>query len=390
VTEREQRSYEVVDTRMHRDSSRPPSRGTPLIAMCLALLSTACTDGPLGPERDPIEDLPHDLAAVLFTASGRPTSPYVLLEIQNSPGFRGFVAVDGQGRPVWYFRTVGGPLGATQRANGNFVFLDSSRGLVEVTAAGHVIHELRQEPRPGRFVHHDVAATPQNTILFIAEDARPWPDTLVTGDAVWEWLPETGETWRRWSSFDELVPELDRGPRSRATDWVHANSVSIGPTGRILVSSPFLNQVLGIAPDFGSLEWRLGGVRATISVDDAFSGQHTAAEVSPGHVLVFDNGFERVEERYSRAVEYEIIGTTARNVWEWRPPRDNWSTLISSARRLPNGNTLIGFGLRANANLGSTGPIEVYEVSPAGDILWHLVLDGAVRSMYRATPLWEF
>jgi hypothetical protein len=361
-----------------------------ILLVCLAVFGTTCTDGPLGPARDPIADVPYDLAAVDFTAVGRPTSPYILLEIRDPQGFRGFVAVDGEGRPVWYFRTVGGPLGATRRDNGNFVLLDSERGLVEVTAAGHVVHELRQAPRPGRFAHHDVAATMRNSVLFIAEDARPWPDTLVTGDAIWEWVPETGEVARRWSSFDQLVPEVDRGARSRTTDWVHANSLSIGPSGRILVSSPFLNQVLAVAPDYGSLEWRLGGVGATILVDDPFSGQHTAAEVSPGRVLLFDNGFERTVERYSRAVEYEITGPTARKVWEWRPPRDNWSRLLSSARRLPNGNTLVGFGLLASTTLGSTGPIEVYEVTPAGDIVWHLVLDGAVQSMYRATPLWEF
>lgn len=358
--------------------------------LCLAGLLAACTDGPLEPARSPLGDVPHDLAAVEFDAEGSLSSPYVLLEIRQPGGFNGYVAVDGGGRPVWYFRTFGGPLGATRRANGNFVFLDSSRGLLEVAPGGNVVHELRQATRPGRFVHHDVAVTSRNTVLFIAEDARPWPDTLVTGDAVWEWTPETGEAVSRWSSFDQLVPELDRGPRSRTTDWIHANSVSIGPTGRIIVSSPFLNQVLGIAPDFATLDWRLGGVRATHPVDDPFSGQHTAAEVAPNRVLLFDNGFERTTERYSRAVEYILTDSSANKVWEWRPPSDNWSGLISSARRLPNGNTLVGFGLGTDTTQGWTGPIEVYEVTSSGRIGWHLVIRGAVASMYRATPLWEF
>ena len=81
---------------------------------------------------------------------------------------------------------------------------------------------------------------------------------------------------------------------------------------------------------------------------------------------------------------------TAQKVWEWRPPTDNWSGLISSARRLPNGNTLVAFGLQANATAGWTGPIEVFEVTEAGEVAWHLVISGAVQSMYRATPLWEF
>jgi hypothetical protein len=355
-----------------------------------AVLLTACTEGPFAPARDPLPSLPDDLAAVVFTAEGTLSTPYVLLEIRHSAGFRGFVVVDGQGAPVWYFRTIGGPLGATRRRNGNFVFLDNERGIVEVSPDGEVVRELPQEARPGRFIHHDVVATTRNTVLFIAEDARPWPDTLVTGDAVWEWYPERGTAFQRWSSFDELVPELDRGPRSVANDWIHANSLSVGPAGNVLVSSPFLNQVIGIEPDFGALAWRLGGIRATLPVDDPFSGQHTATEVAPGRVLIFDNGFERTAERYSRAVEYQLRANDAVKVWEWRPERDNWSGLISSARRMRNGNTLVGFGLPAVPTFGSTGPIEVYEVTTSGEVVWHLEIGGLVQSMYRATPLSEF
>ena len=300
------------------------------------------------------------------------------------------MAIDGAGRPVWYFRTVGSPLGSTRRANGNFVLLDTERGLVEVGPDGAVVREVPQQPRPGRFIHHDVSATPENTLLFIAEDARLVADTLVTGDAVWEWAPESGAITRIWSAFDHLDPELDRGERSRPDDWVHANSVSVGASGAILVSLHFLDQVVAIDRRGADLLWRLGGVRATITVDDPFSGQHTAAEVDPGRVLLFDNGFARTAERFSRAVEYSLSASTARPAWEWRPERDNWARVISSARRTATGNTIVGFGLTANEGLGTTGPIEVYEVTPAGRVRWHLVVGGLVRTMYRATPLEEF
>lgn len=356
----------------------------------VGVLLAACDDAPLAPELPPLTELPADLAAVTFTAEGRPTAPYALLEIRHDEGFRGFVAVNREGLPVWFFRTVGSPSGATRRANGNFVFVDSERGLVEVTGGGEIVREVAQQAPPGRFIHHDVTATPEGTVLFLARDTRPWPDTLVAGEAVWEWAPETGVLEKRWSAFDHLVPEVDRGPRSRSSDWLHANSVSVGPRGNVLVSLHFLNQVLSIERGFEELEWRLGGVGATVRVDDPFSGQHTAAEVRPNRVLVFDNGFERGEERYSRAVEYELEpGGTARNVWQWRPERDNWARVISSARRLPSGNTLVGFGLRERPELGSTGPIEVYEVTEAGEVVWHLRVDGLVSSMYRATPVFE-
>ena len=355
-----------------------------------AILSAGCSDSILAPERGPLLELPQDLGQVTFVTEGRPSSPYVLLEIRHEDGFRGFVAIDRVGRPVWYFRTIGSPAGATRRANGNFVFLDNERGLVEVTVDGDVVSELPQQARPGRFVHHDVYATPEDKVIFIAEDARPFPDTLVTGDAVWEWTPESGEAVMLWSTHDHFDPEVDRGERSLTTDWVHANSVSVGASGAIILSMHFLDQVVAIQPDHATLRWRLGGVGATVQVEDPFSGQHTAAELQPNRVLVFDNGFSREQERYSRAAEYVIEGNAARLDWEWRRDRDNWARVISSARRLPNGNTMVGFGLRQNAQLGSTGPIEAYEVTRQGVVVWHLTVDGLVSSMYRATPLFAF
>src|SRR5688572_15403666 len=170
-----------------------PGRLSVLLALLAGLpLAAACGDSPAEPRLRPPIEPPPDLAAVTFTATGRPTAPYVLLEIRHDSGFQGFVAVDGHGRPVWFFRTEGGPVGATRRANGNFVFLDRARGLLEVTIEGQVVRELSQQQRPGRFIHHDVVATPQNTILFIAEDVQLWRGEPLTGEAIWEWQPESG------------------------------------------------------------------------------------------------------------------------------------------------------------------------------------------------------
>jgi hypothetical protein len=359
------------------------------IALAASALIVACDDSPVAPEHSPLTDVPADLAAVKFLAVGRPTAPYTMLEIRHADGFRGYVIVNSVGAPVWFFRTLGSPGGATRRENGNFVVIDTDRGLVEVDAQGSIVRVLAQESRPGRFIHHDVITTTRNTLFFIAEDVQSPRGAPITGDAVWEWNPETGETIKRWSTFDHLDPALDWGARSRPTDWVHANSLSIGPRGNVLMSMHFLDQVISIGADYRSVEWRLGGVRATIAVDDAFSGQHTAAEIAHGRVLLFDNGFARTE-RYSRAAEYELSQSSARKVWEWRPARDNWARVISSARRLPNGNTLVGFGTQQDTTLGATGPIEVYEVDTFGRVQWYLTLGGKVSSNYRATPLFDF
>ncbi len=364
-----------------------------VILIAAASILGSCNSNPTSivvQPRLPLTNLPADLAAVNFKTEGFPSAQYTVLELSQAGGFNGFVMVNGEGKPVWFFRTKAGTGGFTRRANGNFVFLDGGGGLIEVTAIGDTVRVLPQEAVPGRHMHHDVITTPQNTILFIADDWQTWKDSLMNGAALWEWNPESGSLVKRWSSFDHLNPDLDWGSRSVRTDWLHPNSVRFGPRGNIVLSLHFLNQVISITSDFKSLEWRLGGVRATIPVSDPFSGQHSVQEIETGHVLMFDNGFERTVERYSRALELEIVGDSCRIVWQWRPEKDNWGVVIGSARRLPNGNTMVCFGLPNNPALGSTGPIEVYEVASSGQIVWHIVVSGAVSSMYRATPLYGF
>jgi hypothetical protein len=361
-----------------------------VLAIVCPLIPSAC-DSPVDPVplHAPLAEMPADLAAIGFAAQGRPSAPYTMLEIRQVGGFSGFVIVNGTGQPVWFFR-ANNPFSFTQRSNGNFVLLDVDRGLLEVSVHGQIVRELPQEPRPGRRAHHDITATPRNTILLIAEDWRMWRDTLLNGEAIWEWSPESGAVEKRWSALAQIDPATDWGPLSVRSNWLHANAISRGPRGNTLLSLRARDQVISIAPDFQSIDWKLGGAPATLPVDDPFSGQHTAAEIANGRVLLFDNGFARSNERYSRAAEYEITGQRARKVWEWRPAQDNWARLMSSARRLPNGNTLIGFGRARNQQEGSTGPIEVFEVTRSGAVVWHLTVGETVNSIYRATPLFRF
>jgi hypothetical protein len=330
------------------------------------------------------DDLPPDLAQVGLAVAGVPSVPLVLVHLFQPDGFKGYAVTDAVGEVVWYWRTEDFPFGMTRRENGNFVFMDKQRGLVEVDPLGSVVHELAQDAMQ-REMHHDVIATPANTLLFIAFDTREVEGTLVKGEAIWEWWPETDDVVKRWTSWDHMSVTADRGPRF-GTEWMHANALGIGPRGNVLLSVHYWNQVVSIAPGWRDIEWRLGGVNATIAVpeDEQFSGQHTAREVAPGRVVLFDNRVERGD--YSRAVEFELMGDRGEKRWEWSATPPNFASAVSSARRLPNGNTLVGFGM-SEGTVGSSGPTEVFEVTPDGDVVWHLVLSD-VWIMYRAEPLW--
>ncbi len=335
--------------------------------------------------------LPDDLAQVQFTASGAPTEPLAMLEVNGH--FRGLVAVDGAGRPVWWFRTQGSPQGVARRANGNFVLDDNRSALVEITPGGDVVHTLPLSGGGpvGGWSHHDVLVTPANTVLFLAQDTRAVGDSTLTGDAIWEWNPESGALARRFSTFDAFDPSLDVGTHSIRTDWLHANSLAYGDHGNVILSLNWIDQVVSIAPDFASLEWRLGGRGSTIAVDaDAsFQGQHTAQLLPNGHVLMFDDERDRgAALGYSRALELSLEGGKARRVWSYRATPDIYTPYMGSARRLPNGNSLVHFSMPAGMS-GATGPVSTQEVTPGGTVVWRLVATnlGGVGAIYRATPM---
>ncbi len=331
------------------------------------------------------DTLPDDLEAVRLTSTGASTAQLVMLELRI-PTFQGFVAVDAIGRVVWYHRTGGSSWGWTRRANGNFVFLDTRDGLTEVTPTGDVVANLTRAG--GEVIHHDVIATPDNTLYFmtrhsqVADDGKTW-----VGERIWEWNPDSGDLEIRWNAFDFFSPVTDAGPLSKLSDWLHANSLNIGASGNVLVSSPFLNQVIALTPDFSTIAWRLGGPNATFVPDSlaTFAFQHSASEVAPGRVLLFDNrGGPTTAAPYSRALELSLGRGIAQAGWSFRAPNDNYAAIISSARRMANGHTMVAFGPGPGLR-GSIGPIEVYEVMRDGTIQWHLVVTGP-NHMYRATP----
>lgn len=329
--------------------------------------------------------LPADLAAVRFAATGRLSQDLVLVHLfsEDAAGFRGYVAVDGDGEVVWHWRTKDYPFGAARRLNGNFVFMDKGRGIVEVTPGGDVVREIPQRDAENE-LHHDLVTTADDTVLFLAFDTESFQGATLKGESIWEWHPEAGTVERRWRSWEHFDPALDRGPRFGG-EWMHANSLAIGPRGNILVSVHYFNQVLSLSPDWRTVEWRLGGVRATIPVPagQEFSGQHTAREIERGRILLFDNGRDR--GGFSRAVEFTLSEAVATKSWEWAPERANFASAVSSARRLENGHTLVAFGMSAGRS-DSSGPTEAYEVTPGGGVAWHLVVSGT-STMFRVEPL---
>lgn len=349
--------------------------------------------------------LPADLAEIELEETGLPTAPMALVEIASASappgGFTGLLMVE-RAEIVGYIRVPGSLFGATRRANGEIVVVHPTLGLVRHRPDGSVMDQLSQ-PALGvsyRRIHHDVIATPSNTLLFIANDTATIDGTHVIGEGLWEWTPETGAIVKRWSSFTHLDWRTERGPpgsRSVPGNWLHGNGIKYGPRGNVVMSLRNISQVISISPDFSNVEWRLGGARPTLTLADAdrFFGQHYVSEPALNRILVYDNGFARPgcatytdAACYTRAVEYEInnVAKTATQKWEYRHSPKLYADLVGSAVRLSNGNTVVLFGMRGE-DTPASGPRTAVEVNDAGSVRWRLdFVSGNPTRIYRLTP----
>ncbi len=194
-------------------------------------------------------------------------------------------------------------------------------------------------------------------------------------------------------------------PRQRSQrvdpDWYHVNSIDYKPEfDQIMISVPSFSEVWiidhstttaeaaghsgGRSGKGGDLLYRCGNpraYRAGTRADQALFAQHNAQWIprglpGAGHLLVFNNGRHRPDGDYSSVDELVLpVNSSGRYtreagaafgpkqaLWSYTAPKksDFYSSFISGAHRLPNGNTLICSG-----NDGT-----VFEVTPDMQVVW--------------------
>jgi hypothetical protein len=362
--------------------------------------------------------LPEQLRGYTVQSSGQPSFPLAMMDwLNQAPAggsgagderSRSLAVLDGEGQIAWYYILPSRipasqtPLIVDRLASGNWLYMTRKFGFEEVTPDARVARRFHLV-KSGTLPHHDFYELVDRRLLFLDAEDRLIGDTAdsgrpkrrVRGDTLRLLDPETGAEEQVWSAFDALDPSERPGQwlsetEDGAESWTHANSVSLGSRGNVIVSFRHLDQVISLSPDFKRIEWKLGGPGSSFSFPDAtdrFYGQHTATELANGHVLLFDNGNFRPEGEFSRALELELdfATMTARKVWEYRHRPDLYAARLSSALRLPNGNTVVNFGFPA----GPDEPVVLVETRPDGTPAWvqAVTLKGARASRYRASPL---
>jgi arylsulfotransferase ASST len=288
-------------------------------------------------------------------------------------------------------------------------------------------HDWQRESLPAGYYSPESAPVVEGTsTLILTHTNRLQPrvadvmledDRLVEvswkGDVLWEWVAS--------DHIDELgfAPDARKAIKAAQSfnkargsfDWLHINSAHfVGPNrwfdqgdmrfapNNVIISSREAS-LLAIVGRDGKIVWRLGpdfSESKELRAIRQIIGQHHAHIIpkglpGAGNLLVFDNGGSSgygfaspiapdgvgaFARSTSRVVEINPV--TLELVWSYTNPRF-FSTNISSAQRLPNGNTLI--------TAGAGG--RMFEVTTQGAIVWEYMYPlfsgaNASNAVYRA------
>lgn len=352
-------------------------------------------------DNEPRKTLPADFPAMVVTTPAAGTSEDFLFitnftwgDFSNSHPY--LMILDNEGEPVFVRKMPDGQMVADFKAHENglltyfdnaashFVVLDDTYSQVDTFAAGNGyetdVHELLLTDDGGAILMiYDPQPVDMSQVIPDGD-----PNATVIGLVIQELDAQKNVIfeWRSWDHFEITDATVDiTGPN---VDYSHGNSIEVDTDGHYIISSRHMDEVTKISRQTGEIIWRLGGKNNDFtfdSNDDKFYRQHDARRLANGNLLLFDNGQPGIRP-VSRAVEYELdeINMTAAVVSEFRNSPDTFSVAMGSARRLENGNTIVGWG---------SGYPAITEFRADGTKAFELLLDAPLVS-YRAFRLpWQ-
>ncbi|GFM85233.1 hypothetical protein PSCICO_06320 [Pseudomonas cichorii] len=309
----------------------------------------------------------------------------------------------------------------------------SNQSIGELDWNGQVVWQWGDKaPGGAAQQHHDQRRLSNGNTLVLANKVHKvagFKVPQVIDDVIYEVSP-AGEVKWQWLASEHLkefgftVEQLKLVHATDNPDYLHINNLSVvGPNkwfdagdkrfhpDNLVVDSRNANFIAIIDKASGKVVWHLGpnlpaiDRKTALQVPrpvDQFVGQHDAHIIAAGlpgagNVLVFDNqgsaGYPSAPlglNSGSRVLEIDPI--TRQVVWQYtaansrQPGWAFYSSFISSARRLPNGNTLIDEGMNG----------RFFQVTREGEIVWEYVSpyngkapsgDAISNWVYRALPV---
>jgi hypothetical protein len=248
-------------------------------------------------------------------------------------------------------------------------------------------------------------------------------DTIIEvdgrGKITWEWV--CSEHYEEMGFTPNAKKTIRRNPGTKPAgggvgDWMHMNSMStLGPNklydngdkrfhpDNIIWDGRQTNITAIIDRKTGKIVWQLGPyftANKTLRKIGQIIGQHHAHMIprglpGEGNILLFDNGgaagygspnpgaptgFDNARRDFSRVLEFDPA--TLEIKWQYPPQGPGssrlYSSFVSSAQRLPNGNTLI--------TEGNSG--RIIEVTAEQEIVWEYISPYRHR-MFKFTLLYR-
>jgi hypothetical protein len=329
---------------------------------------------------------PNDLPAVRVSGIGTTAPGYVFTAAFRGAAQSRLLILDDQGEVV-YFRDMPADVANLpntdfkRQPNGQLTYFNGAEAAYKVmNSAYEIVDSWSMVGYPTD--EHDLQILPNGNALLmsynpISMDLSAYggiTNAVLVDLVIQEQNPSKSVVFE-WSALNH-IPITDSYHLITFTvfDPYHGNAFELDMDGNLLLSNRHTSDIVKINRATGGIMWRLGG-RSNEFVfvnDGGFSLQHDIRRLPNGHITLFDNGNARVdfqrELTYSRAVEYELdeVNKIITRVWEYRNSPDIYGRFMGNAQRLPNGNTMIGWG----------GPSSVgTEVTPGGQEALELSID---------------
>jgi hypothetical protein len=327
------------------------------------------------------------------------------------------VVFDNNGVPVWW-----GPKTAqffTLPLNGNIAWFAQGR-IEEHRLDGSLVrtYSTVEDPiSPGGdpMDFHDLEVLPNGNHLAVTITEKPdvdlssWggpPDATIIdhivqevtpqGVALWQWRTsdhiDIDETTPGWRAAEVRDPG---GPFYDVYDPFHWNSVEWTGDG-VILSFRHDDAIYKVNRLTGLIEWKLGGTTTPESLTvvgdpvfqsgggGGFGGQHDARLLEDGTVTLYDNGSLRNRPPRSPRYRLDLSARTATLVRVVRDSLEPTSFCCGSARVLPGGNYVFGWGGNGD------NPPDITENTRSGARLFELSFTGkapAQAIVYRGIPV---
>ena len=322
------------------------------------------------------DSLPPDFPPIQVTVGSPPGSEAMFLcPLKfNDPTYQSYLMIlANDGTPVSQRKLQSTGLDFKMQPMGRMSYFDTAAGKYYLMNANFAVVDSFAMGYGYYTDVHELQILPDGHALLMAYDGRAIdmsaivpggnPNAVVTGLVIHE-LDRSKDVvfeWRSWDHF-QITDAVNRSLTTAQVDYAHGNAIERDTDGHLLISSRHMSEITKISRDDGHILWRLGGKNNEFSFvndPDGFSYQHSVRRLPNGHIILYDNGNFHTPSR-SRAVEYDVneAAKTATLVWEYRNSPDYYGSAMGSVQRLPNGNTVIGWG--------ATSP-ALTEVTPAGE-----------------------